>query len=160
MQRPSRTILAPTQMDLYLGLPPSCLLASYTPRSQSIVVWPLSGVYAFCASVFCLVVGIFGQAYLAYMCHNDRYGKPIHVDKYMPTYLQDPKKAAKQLTADLKDAIEALTVNAPNWESRDAAEMARWLLFPKETGSMRDYVKVTQRYGLSALLCFFFFVFC
>ncbi|KAI8143565.1 hypothetical protein BJV82DRAFT_514853 [Fennellomyces sp. T-0311] len=73
-----------------------------------------------------------------------KYGKPIHVDSYMETYLQDPKKAAKQLTADLTSATEALTVNAPDWESRDAAEMARWLLFPGEDGSMRDYISVTQ----------------
>ena len=63
----------------------------------------------------------------------------------MDTYYQDPKKAAKQLTADLRSAIEGLTVNAPDWESRDAAEMARWLLFPGENGSMRDYISVTQR---------------
>ncbi|KAJ8661867.1 hypothetical protein O0I10_002196 [Lichtheimia ornata] len=73
-----------------------------------------------------------------------KYGKPLHVDPYMDTYYQDPKKAAKQLTADLRSAIEGLTVNAPDWESRDAAEMARWLLFPGENGSMRDYISVTQ----------------
>lgn len=63
----------------------------------------------------------------------------------MPTYLENPKKAAKQLTSDLVAAVEKLTVNAPDWDSRDAAEMARWLLFPGENGSMRDYITVTQR---------------
>ena len=65
----------------------------------------------------------------------------------MTTYREDPKKAAKQLTADLTHSIEALTVNAPDWDSRDAAEMARWLLFPGENGSMRDYIDVTQGYS-------------
>ncbi|KAG0164686.1 hypothetical protein DFQ28_008366 [Apophysomyces sp. BC1034] len=73
-----------------------------------------------------------------------RYGKPIKVDSYIPLYREDPKKAAKQLTRDLEKSIESLTVNAPDWESRDAAEMARWLLFPGEDGLMRDYVTVTQ----------------
>ncbi|KAI9490434.1 hypothetical protein BDB00DRAFT_837821 [Zychaea mexicana] len=73
-----------------------------------------------------------------------KYGTPIDVEPYMATYREEPKKAAKQLTADITSAIEALTVNAPDWESRDAAEMARWVLFPGENGSMRDYISVTQ----------------
>ncbi|KAI8379761.1 uncharacterized protein BYT42DRAFT_569929 [Radiomyces spectabilis] len=73
-----------------------------------------------------------------------RYGKPITVDSYMATYAEDPKKAAKQLTKDIETSIRALTVNAPNWDVRDAAEMARWLLFPGEHGIMKDYVDVTQ----------------
>ncbi|KAI9019339.1 hypothetical protein CLU79DRAFT_758333 [Phycomyces nitens] len=73
-----------------------------------------------------------------------RYGKPIKVEPYMDLYRKDPKLGAKALTNDLKRAIEKLTVNAPDWESRDAAEMARWLLFPGENGLMNDYVDVTQ----------------
>ncbi|KAI9318715.1 hypothetical protein BX666DRAFT_2018683 [Dichotomocladium elegans] len=73
-----------------------------------------------------------------------KYGKPIKVDRYMETYAIDPKRGAKMLTADLTRAVEQLTVNAPDWETRDAAEMARWLLFPRENGLMRDYILVTQ----------------
>ncbi|KAF7728861.1 hypothetical protein EC973_005487 [Apophysomyces ossiformis] len=73
-----------------------------------------------------------------------RYGKPIKTDRYIELFREEPKAAAKQLTKDMEKAIEALTVNAPDWESRDAAEMARWLLFPGEDGLMQDYVTVTQ----------------
>ncbi|CAO3599063.1 unnamed protein product [Absidia cylindrospora] len=73
-----------------------------------------------------------------------RYGEPIFVDKYLKIYMVEPKKAAKQLTREIELATEKLTVNAPNWDSRDSAEMARHLLFPSENGLMEDYVSVTQ----------------
>ncbi|KAI9304352.1 hypothetical protein BJ944DRAFT_266983 [Cunninghamella echinulata] len=73
-----------------------------------------------------------------------RYGEPIYVEKYMSTFEENPKNAAKQLTKDIEQAIEKLTVNAPNWEIRDSADMARHLLFPGENGLMKDYVPVTQ----------------
>ncbi|KAG0742132.1 hypothetical protein G6F57_008042 [Rhizopus arrhizus] len=61
-----------------------------------------------------------------------KYGKPISVEPYLPLYLEDPKKAAKQLTKAIENAIERITVNAPDWNSKYAADMARWLLFPGE----------------------------
>ncbi|KAI8337972.1 hypothetical protein BC941DRAFT_351881 [Chlamydoabsidia padenii] len=73
-----------------------------------------------------------------------RYGEPIYIDKYLKIYLDEPKKGAKQLTRDIELATERLTVNAPNWDVRDSAEMARHLLFPGENGLMKDYVPVTQ----------------
>lgn len=80
----------------------------------------------------------------ACFCEN-RYGEPIYIDKYLKIYLDEPKKGAKQLTRDIELATEKLTVNAPNWDVRDSAEMARHLLFPGENGLMKDYVPVTQR---------------
>lgn len=79
------------------------------------------------------------------MCIH-RYGKPISVEPYLPLYLEDPKKAAKQLTKAIENAIERITVNAPDWNSKYAADMARWLLFPGEDGLMKDYILITQRY--------------
>ncbi|ORX51931.1 hypothetical protein DM01DRAFT_1323805 [Hesseltinella vesiculosa] len=73
-----------------------------------------------------------------------QYGEPIYMDKYLPIFLKDPKKGAKMLTHDMKEAIEKLTVNAPDWHVRDASEMARHLLFPGEVGMMKDYVPVIQ----------------
>lgn len=43
-----------------------------------------------------------------------------------------------------EEAMEKLTVNAPDWDSKYAADMARWLLFPGENGLMKDYIPVTQ----------------
>lgn len=63
-------------------------------------------------------------------------------------YLEDPKKAAKQLTRMTEEAMEKLTVNAPDWDSKYAADMARWLLFPGENGLMKDYIPITQRYSI------------
>ncbi|KAL9550985.1 hypothetical protein PS6_005230 [Mucor atramentarius] len=73
-----------------------------------------------------------------------KYGKPIPIEPYLPLYLQDPKKAAKQLTKATEQAMEKLTVNAPDWDSKYAADMARWLLFPGENGLMKDYIPITQ----------------
>ncbi|CAO3648371.1 unnamed protein product [Mucor hiemalis] len=73
-----------------------------------------------------------------------KYGKPIPVEPLLPLYLEDPKKAAKQLTKLTEEAMEKLTVNAPDWDSKYAADMARWLLFPGENGLMKDYIPITQ----------------
>lgn len=74
-----------------------------------------------------------------------KYGKPIPVEPLIPLYLEDPKKAAKQLTKMTEEAMEKLTVNAPDWDSKYAADMARWLLFPgDEDGVMKDYIPITQ----------------
>ncbi|KAI7905363.1 uncharacterized protein BX663DRAFT_583279 [Cokeromyces recurvatus] len=74
-----------------------------------------------------------------------KYGKPIYVEQLLPLYLEDPKKAAKELTKLLEESIEQLTVNAPNWDSKYAADMARWLLFPGEQHRLvSDYVPITQ----------------
>jgi hypothetical protein len=59
--------------------------------------------------------------------------------------LEDPKKAAKQLTHATEVAMEKLTVNAPDWDSKNAADMARWLLFPGESVLTNDYIPITQR---------------
>jgi hypothetical protein len=77
--------------------------------------------------------------------YNNRYGKPIPVESLLPLYLEDPKRAAKLLTKTIEEAMEKLTVNAPNWDSKYAADMARWLLFPGENGLMKDYIPITQR---------------
>lgn len=63
----------------------------------------------------------------------------------LPLYLEDPKKAAKELTKLIEAAIEKITVNAPDWDSKHAADMARWLLFPGEDERMTDYIPITQR---------------
>ncbi|KAI9468459.1 MAG: hypothetical protein EXX96DRAFT_590697 [Benjaminiella poitrasii] len=74
-----------------------------------------------------------------------KFGEPIYVESLLPLYLEDPKKAAKQLTKLLETSIEDLTVNAPNWESKHAADMARWLLFPGEQNHLiSDYIPITQ----------------
>ncbi|KAI7865526.1 hypothetical protein BDF14DRAFT_1883474 [Spinellus fusiger] len=72
-----------------------------------------------------------------------RYGKPLSVQPHMALYHQDPKAAAKALTLEIEKAIEQLTVNAMDWETRDAAEVLRWLLFPGED-IMEDYIDLTQ----------------
>jgi hypothetical protein len=66
----------------------------------------------------------------------------------LPLYIEDPKKAAKQLTKMTEEAMEKLTVNAPDWDSKYAADMARWLLFPgdqQKNGLLKDYIPITQR---------------
>ncbi|KAI9253587.1 hypothetical protein BY458DRAFT_521624 [Sporodiniella umbellata] len=73
-----------------------------------------------------------------------KYGKPISVEPYLPLYLQDSKAAAKELTRAVEVAIEKITVNAPDWESKHAADMIRWLLFPGENSSIQDYIPITQ----------------
>ncbi|KAI8334851.1 hypothetical protein EDC96DRAFT_525250 [Choanephora cucurbitarum] len=73
-----------------------------------------------------------------------KYGKPITVEPLLSLYLEDPKKAAKQLTKLTEEAIEKITVNSPDWDSKHSADMARWLLFPGEHGTMKDYIPVTQ----------------
>lgn len=67
------------------------------------------------------------------------------MEPLIPLYLEDPKSAAKQLTRMTELAIEKLTVNAPDWNTKYAADMARWLLFPGENGLMKDYIPITQR---------------
>lgn len=81
---------------------------------------------------------------MGYLFVYYRYGELISVEPLLPLYLEDPKKAAKELTKLTEKAIEKLTVNAPDWDSKNAAEMARWLLFPGESKLMNDYISVSQ----------------
>jgi len=56
-----------------------------------------------------------------------RYCKPIKIDAaYLKPYGDDVKAAATAITEQLSDALEGVTINAPDWEmTRDAMTAAR-----------------------------------
>ncbi|GAA5846307.1 hypothetical protein JCM11251_008027 [Rhodosporidiobolus azoricus] len=61
-----------------------------------------------------------------------QFGANISVEPYVEEFLRDPKPAVKKLTQRIREEMISLTVNAPDWESRHAATMARKILFPDD----------------------------
>ena len=59
------------------------------------------------------------------------------------TYASPAHRAVARLTKDLQSAMEALTFNAPDWETFQAVRMARELLFEGAEG-IEEYVELSR----------------
>ncbi|KAA1472683.1 acyltransferase [Dentipellis sp. KUC8613] len=84
-----------------------------------------------------------------------RYGKPIPVSQYTAEYLQasssnsedvDLRSIVTKMTADIKNAMFQLTVNAPDWDTLRVAEMSRDILWNDTNGRLplKDWVNASQ----------------
>ncbi|GAA5857422.1 hypothetical protein JCM9279_002506, partial [Rhodotorula babjevae] len=60
------------------------------------------------------------------------FGPTLSVTPYVDEFLSSPKTAVKKLTARIHLELTKVTVNAPDWESRHAAMMARKILWPDD----------------------------
>lgn len=60
------------------------------------------------------------------------FGQKISIEPYIQEFLHDPKSAVKKLTAKITEELVKVTVNAPDWETRNAATMARKILWPDD----------------------------
>ncbi|GAA6039346.1 hypothetical protein JCM8097_002809 [Rhodosporidiobolus ruineniae] len=65
-------------------------------------------------------------------CATMEFGPNISVEPYIDEFLVSPKAAVKKLTAKIAEEMTKVTVNAPDWESRHAATMARKILYPDD----------------------------
>ncbi|GAA6021477.1 hypothetical protein JCM10207_005771, partial [Rhodosporidiobolus poonsookiae] len=65
-------------------------------------------------------------------CAVMEFGPNISVEPYVDEFLVSPKTAVKKLTQRIFDEMSRVTVNAPDWESRHAATMARKVLWPDD----------------------------
>lgn len=73
------------------------------------------------------------------------YGSPIHVELYLEDFKKDGRSTVKRLTKHIEAEMEKLTINAHDWETSNAATMARRLLFSVDKRvPLEDYVKITQ----------------
>ncbi|CAO3616064.1 unnamed protein product [Cunninghamella echinulata] len=74
------------------------------------------------------------------------YGEPIYVDlNDLDAFQKDPKTSVKNLTQKIAKGVEKGTVNAPDWDTADAASQARCILFGDARGiRLEDYAKVSQ----------------
>ncbi|ORX49460.1 hypothetical protein DM01DRAFT_1325635 [Hesseltinella vesiculosa] len=74
------------------------------------------------------------------------YGNPIMVEaKDLDEFEKDPKTSVKDLTHRIALGVEKGTINAPDWETSNAATEARWILFGDANGiRLRDYVRISQ----------------
>ncbi|CED83161.1 Phospholipid/glycerol acyltransferase [Phaffia rhodozyma] len=77
------------------------------------------------------------------------FGTPITVDEYSEQFLSteevEAKSAVKRLTKSVEDAMIELTVNAPDWDTLNAAILARQLLWANEKDlRMENFREVTQ----------------
>ncbi|WVF72917.1 hypothetical protein IAT40_007735 [Kwoniella sp. CBS 6097] len=77
------------------------------------------------------------------------YGEPIHMEDFEDLFLSehegDTKLAVKRLTRLIDVEIKKMTVNAPDWDTAYAAQMARELLWVQEDDlALSDYVQVSQ----------------
>ncbi|GAA5869201.1 hypothetical protein JCM1840_004322 [Sporobolomyces johnsonii] len=65
-------------------------------------------------------------------CAVMEFGATISVEPYVDEFLVEPRSAVKKLTQRIHDELVKVTVNAPDWESRHAATMARKILWPDD----------------------------
>ncbi|KAI5480683.1 glycerol-3-phosphate-acyltransferase [Pseudohyphozyma bogoriensis] len=61
-----------------------------------------------------------------------KFGKSIKVGSYVAEFEKDPKAAVKKLSKDIKDVMLSVTVNAPDWDTLNAAVQARKMLWVNE----------------------------
>ncbi|CAO3608495.1 unnamed protein product [Cunninghamella blakesleeana] len=76
------------------------------------------------------------------------YGEPIYVGHNdLDAFQKDPKKSVKNLTETIAKGVENGTINAPDWDTADAAAQARCILFGDARGiRLEDYTKVSQSF--------------
>ncbi|ODN73335.1 hypothetical protein L202_07874 [Cryptococcus amylolentus CBS 6039] len=76
------------------------------------------------------------------------YGPPIKMEDYEASFLSSEqgadKLAVKALTKAITFEFRTMTVNAPDWNTSFAAQMARQLLWPKDNLPLGEYVQVSQ----------------
>ncbi|GAA5877846.1 hypothetical protein JCM3774_000194 [Rhodotorula dairenensis] len=65
-------------------------------------------------------------------CAVMQFGPNISVEPYVEEFLVSPKTAVKKLTQRIREELIKVTVNAPDWDSRHAAMMARKILWPDD----------------------------
>ncbi|CEQ41734.1 SPOSA6832_03485, partial [Sporobolomyces salmonicolor] len=65
-------------------------------------------------------------------CAVMEFGTTISVEPYVDEFLIEPRSAVKKLTQRIHDELVKVTVNAPDWDSRHAATMARKILWPDD----------------------------
>ncbi|GAA5989981.1 hypothetical protein JCM10908_002407 [Rhodotorula pacifica] len=65
-------------------------------------------------------------------CAVMQFGPNISVEPYIDEFLVSPKTAVKKLTQRIREELIKVTVNAPDWDSRHAAMMARKILWPDD----------------------------
>ncbi len=75
-----------------------------------------------------------------------RYGKPMEVAPFLEGWEEDPKMCVKKFTAALKVEIENLTVNAPDWDTSNAAQAARRITIPSELVDLHAFAKINQSF--------------
>ncbi|KAJ1914010.1 hypothetical protein IWQ60_008983 [Tieghemiomyces parasiticus] len=73
------------------------------------------------------------------------FGEPINVHRYVADFLVDKRSTVKRLTRDIGRAFRAVTINAPDWDSLHAAELARTILFSESPLDPEDFVPVSQQ---------------
>ncbi|KAG5653204.1 hypothetical protein H0H81_001755 [Sphagnurus paluster] len=81
-----------------------------------------------------------------------RYGTPIAVSAYTAEIFANEadadaaaRNAVKQITAEIEKQLRALSVNAPDWDTLYAAEMARDILWQDPANvPLKDWVAVSQ----------------
>ncbi|KAH8825566.1 acyltransferase [Flagelloscypha sp. PMI_526] len=75
-----------------------------------------------------------------------RYGAPIYVSQYLARHPDDPKQAVKDIMDKVKGELFEHSINAPDWDTLYAAEVARSLMYGDESNILLDHwVKISQR---------------
>ncbi|GAA6055268.1 hypothetical protein JCM3770_001517 [Rhodotorula araucariae] len=78
-------------------------------------------------------------------CATMEFGPNIDITPYVDEFLEHPKSAVKKLTARIHAELTKVTVNAPDWDSRHAAMMARKILWPDDRKlPLRNLRKIDQ----------------
>ncbi|KAF8066653.1 glycerol-3-phosphate-1-acyltransferase [Lyophyllum atratum] len=88
--------------------------------------------------------------YLSRVCV--KYGKPIVVASYMEDILGDDigsdaatRAAIKEIMAEIEKQMRAMSINAPDWDTLYAAQMARDILWKDPANiPLKDWVSISQ----------------
>ncbi|KAI8054319.1 hypothetical protein BDF22DRAFT_775092 [Syncephalis plumigaleata] len=60
------------------------------------------------------------------------FGRPIDVSSHLIEFKTDKRSAVKRLTRDLDKELRKVTINAPDWDTMHASEIAYTLLIPED----------------------------
>ncbi|KAI9599095.1 hypothetical protein BDF19DRAFT_430058 [Syncephalis fuscata] len=72
------------------------------------------------------------------------FGRPIDLAVYLEQFKQDKRAAVKELTKEIDKELRKVTINAPDWDTMHASEMAYTLIVPDDVLIPENYVKLMQ----------------
>ncbi|KAJ9456842.1 Glycerol-3-phosphate O-acyltransferase 1 [Diplonema papillatum] len=77
------------------------------------------------------------------------FGKPMNIENELfQTYLKDDKQGIKLFMGQLKEAMEGVTINAPNWESLKKVHYIRRLYQPQNLKlPVDEYLRITRNFA-------------
>ncbi|RKP26857.1 hypothetical protein SYNPS1DRAFT_13579 [Syncephalis pseudoplumigaleata] len=73
-----------------------------------------------------------------------QFGHPLDISTHLEEFKTDKRAAVKRLTRDVAQELRKITINAPDWDTLHASEVAYTLITPEDAIVPENYVKMMQ----------------